>query len=106
MSGFTRTYWVDNSDPDVTAAELNRIEQGVVDAHVKADDLISQASAALARAEQIIGILLDHIADHQNPHHVTPSQLGLDVVSAKLAAHLADFNNPHQTTVAQAQAAS
>lgn len=30
---FTKTTWVDDSAPDITATQLNRIEQGVADAH-------------------------------------------------------------------------
>lgn len=106
MSSFTRTYWVDNSEPDVTADQLNRIEQGIVDAHSKADDLLVDVVAALDLAADVIDALAAHVGDFNNPHHVTAAQLGVDLISARLAAHLADFNNPHKVTVDQAKAAS
>jgi hypothetical protein len=31
---FTRTTWVDGSVPDITAAQLNRLEQGLVDTYL------------------------------------------------------------------------
>lgn len=106
MSDFVRTYWVDNSAPDVTADELNRIEQGILDAHDKADELLAQATDAVARAAQMIVTLSAHLADFNNPHHVTAAQVGVEAALGQLAAHLADFNNPHQTTVDQVRAAT
>lgn len=56
-----------------------------------------------------------HLNDFNNPHRVTPAQLGvytmaqsdtnlanaINPVSAALTAHEADYNNPHHTTAAQ-----
>lgn len=37
MADFVKTTWVDNSDPAITAAQLNRIEAGILDAVRKFD---------------------------------------------------------------------
>ena len=57
---YTKTAWVDQDvqaegTPDVDAANLNKLEQGVEDAHVN---------------------LAEHVADKANPHEITLEQIG------------------------------
>ncbi len=48
--------------------------------------------------------LLSHLSDINNPHQVTPSQIGAATQTA-LDNHVNNMNNPHQVTLAQLQAA-
>lgn len=61
--GYTKTAWVDGAAPAINAANLNKIEQGVADAHA-------------------------HIPRTDNPHGVTSEQINALAENAKAATDL------------------
>ena len=77
MNTYTPTHWVNDSDPPVSAENLNKIEQGIVDAH-------------------------EHVADKENPHEVTKEQIGA-ASADDFALHEADTENPHNVTHEQTE---
>lgn len=82
---FDPTTWVNEQPPDITAEQLNRIEQGIVDAHELAADAAADASqaAAVATAGSSGGAL--HYARVDNPHQTSSIQVGAR--HSKNAAH-------------------
>lgn len=77
MSTYTKTNWVDNSPPPIDAANLNKIEQGVADAHTEIDT---------------------HTADTSNPHNVTAAQAGADpagTAASEVSTHAALTEGVH-----------
>ncbi len=64
MSAYTKTNWVDNSPPDLDAVHLNKIEQGIADAH---DELEVHENAS-------------------NPHGLTAADVGADAAGTAASA--------------------
>lgn len=71
MTTYNRTHWVNDSDPPISAENLNNIEQGIVDAH-------------------------EHMADENNPHNTTPEKIGA-AKHGDFLAHVENVGNPHDT---------
>ena len=63
---YVRTIWVNDSEPPLNADNLNKIEQGIVDAHI-------------------------HMSAKDNPHGVTTEQIGA-ATKAEHDAHVDDKN--------------
>jgi hypothetical protein len=98
--------WVNDSDPPLSADNLNKIEQGVVDAHIH---MSTKNNPHSVTAEQIGAAteadLNAHIDDKDNPHSVTAEQIGA-ATEADLNAHIDDKDNPHSVTAEQIGAAT
>jgi hypothetical protein len=87
---YVKTEWVDESPPDIDALHLNKIEQGIFDAHAgfaaaqtSADHAQSDATSAIAIANGAVGsvstvsgTIASHVANVSNPHAVTSKQVG------------------------------
>lgn len=61
---------------------------------------ISQIQEQLQVLNELKDDFYDHINDFNNPHRVTPNQIGAVTLSA-FTAHVQNFNNPHQVTPEQ-----
>ena len=103
---YVRTMWVNDSDPPLDADNLNKIEQGVVDAHIH---MSTKSNPHSVTTEQIGAAteanLNAHIDDEDNPHSVTTDQIGA-ATEANLDAHIDDKDNPHSVTTEQIGAAT
>ena len=66
---------------------------------------LNQLSVAIFQGLATEAQLQAHIDDTNNPHQVTPGQIGA-ATQAALQAHVGNTNNPHQVTAAQIGAAT
>ena len=103
---YIRTTWVNDSDPPLNADNLNKIEQGIVDAHIH---MAAKNNPHGVTTEQIGAAteadLNAHVGDKNNPHGVTTEQIGA-ATEADLNAHIDDKDNPHGVTTEQIGAAT
>lgn len=73
---YTKTEWVNNAAPDIDDVHLNKIEQGIYDAHlgvVAASDL---ATSAKSDAASSVATVNGHVGSVSNPHQTTAKQVG------------------------------
>ena len=73
---YVQTEWVDDSAPDIDADHLNKIEQGVYDAHVGFAAAQESADAASSDAASAVSTVNGHVASVSNPHATTAKQVG------------------------------
>lgn len=73
---YTRTNWVNDASPDIDATNLNKIENGIEDAHERIDPMASQVSQASSNAASANATVQNHVGNTNNPHNVTIRQVG------------------------------
>lgn len=66
---FVKTYWVDNSEPAITAAQLNRIEDGIAEA--------GESSKAIVLTQAEYDALSDAEKDSDNVYYISDAPFDL-----------------------------
>jgi hypothetical protein len=73
---YVKTEWVNDSVPDIDAEHLNKIEQGILDAHLGFQAATDIAGQAKSDAVSALSSVNGHIASQSNPHLTTAKQVG------------------------------
>lgn len=73
---YVKTEWVNDNAPDIDADHLNKMEQGIADAHDGFALAQSDAGAAKSDAASAVSTVNGHLTDRNNPHVVTARQIG------------------------------
>lgn len=98
---YNRTIWVNESDPPISAGNLNNIEEGVEGAHAHIANKVNPHGVTRAQIGAAGKAEHDsHVTNKLNPHAVTAVQIGA-AGKVEHDSHVTNVSNPHAVTAAQ-----